>query len=87
MNDVNQEILQIVHKAWQEILNVESVDLSKDYMAHGFHSVFIFQIISQLNEKLHVSITMREFIENQSILKLTSLVQKKGCIANESHDC
>jgi len=77
VNDEKQEIAHKIHQVWQEILGIESIEFSKDYLAHGFHSVFIFQIIRQLNEEFHVSITMREFIENQSISKLASLVQEK----------
>lgn len=66
-----------IRQIWCEVLRVTQVEEEVDYMALGFHSVFMLQILSKINECFGTSVTIPEFAQHQSIKSLAKLVDDR----------
>jgi amino acid adenylation domain-containing protein len=72
----NHYIRNIVSKSWAKILNHKDIDIDENFILLGGNSVHIPQIITELNKTLNARLTMRVFMENQTIRKLTEKIEK-----------
>ena len=77
-SEVNQNyhIQNIVFKTWAKILNHKDINVDENFILLGGNSVHIPQIIIELNKTLNARLTMRTFIENQTIRKLSKKIEK-----------
>jgi hypothetical protein len=72
--DNNAEIQDIVLKVWSQILNKSSIDVDENFIILGGNSIHIPQIVAELNIILNARLTIRTFMENQTIRKLSNKI-------------
>ncbi len=72
-NQVEQDLVEI----WKEILGIDNVGITDNFIELGGHSMKMARMIYQIQEKLEIHISFKEILENQTIKELAGLIQKK----------
>ena len=67
---------------WQEVLEVEKVGLLDNFFELGGHSLLATQIISRINQELHVQVVLSKLLVEPNIKALAELID--GADATES---
>jgi len=71
---IEDEILNI----WRKVLNNAEIDIKSDFTMLGGNSIHIPEIIYKINKKFNANITLRKFMENQTIEKLSKLIKEQA---------
>lgn len=71
------KIEESVHSIWSEILGVNKIDLDDDFFLVGGHSLLGVKLISILEKKFNVSLSLLALFQHPSIRALSTLIEKK----------
>lgn len=73
-----------VRQIWKAMIGGENIGLDEDFTDLGGHSLLALQINNRIKETLKVEISLKEFLENPTIRKVSNLVKTKGGFADQS---
>ncbi|KZN66281.1 non-ribosomal peptide synthetase [Pseudoalteromonas luteoviolacea] len=60
---------------WQEVFGIDRIGVEDNFLSLGGHSLLATNLISQIQKKWHVDITMRDFFTNHTIRKLAKVIE------------
>jgi amino acid adenylation domain-containing protein len=60
---------------WQQVLKIDRVSTDASFFALGGHSLLIPQAIMSINHRFNTKITIRDFIENITVKKLSLFIE------------
>lgn len=67
-------LVDMISKIWKDVLAIGDFSLDDSFIMLGGNSIHVPQIISKLNKLLNQRLTMRSFIENQTVNKLAQFI-------------
>lgn len=65
----------LMANVWKKTLRLDKVSIEASFFALGGHSLLIPQIIVELNTHFDVKLTIRDFIQNLTIEKLSKIIE------------
>ncbi len=72
-----------VHQIWCSVLHKESLSIDDDFFEQGGHSLLAIQIITRVQERLSIKLTIRTLFEYPTIQSLSNEVDR---LANKNSD-
>lgn len=68
-------VAQVLLNAWQELLNIDSIGLEDDFFELGGYSLLALKLVTRLEERLKIDITMRDVFENPTFARLLEIIE------------
>jgi len=65
-----------VASIWQEVLEIPKIGSQDDFLALGGDSIRAFQILTRLNERYKLSLTIRDLFDTPTVADLAALIEK-----------
>jgi amino acid adenylation domain-containing protein len=84
--DFPDSIAQVLMSAWQELLNIDSIGLDDDFFELGGYSLLAFKLVTRLEERLMIDVTMRDVFENPVFASLLEILKQRRIIG-AAEDC
>jgi amino acid adenylation domain-containing protein len=70
-------IERIIVAAWAKVLGQPHIDASSNFFALGGHSLLAIQCLSQLRDKLPVSLSLSDFFEHATVAQQAALIARR----------
>ncbi len=71
---------------WKEILNTEIIGAEDNFFELGGHSLYATMLISRINEKFHVRLSLKTIFEKQILNKIAFEIDQQNSIGEPSED-
>ena len=71
----SNDLEKLIQSIWQEVLELSNISVKDNFFILGGNSLTIPKIITVLNKKFQVNITIRDFILHSTISELSSFMQ------------
>lgn len=72
-NDIQSRLLKI----WNSVLKIDTITLTDSFYMIGGHSLLIPPIVASINSEFATQMTIRDFIPNNTLLKLSKYIESK----------
>lgn len=83
--DCSDSVAQVLISAWRELLNINSIGLGDDFFELGGYSLLALKLVTRLEERLMIDITMRDVFENPVFASLLKLLKQRLAIGTEEN--
>jgi amino acid adenylation domain-containing protein len=70
------EVEATIFRLWKEALKIETLGIHDNFFEIGGHSLLAIQIITDIQNYLGVTISIRQFFENATVADLAAIVQE-----------
>jgi acyl transferase domain-containing protein/acyl carrier protein len=81
--EANTEIEKILGGIWQRLLGFERIGIEDDFFELGGHSLLAVQVISELEEKTGIKLSLTDFFEHPIILEIAVKADDKTTIETD----
>ncbi len=71
------EIEEAIAEIWQEVMQKDSISMVTPFLELGGNSLLAIRIISRINENLYLSLKVTSIFENDTIRKLSKVIEVK----------
>jgi amino acid adenylation domain-containing protein/non-ribosomal peptide synthase protein (TIGR01720 family) len=78
-NDTEEKLVII----WQEVLKVDKIGITDNFLELGGHSLLIVKIINKIKKELKLDVSIKTFFENPTIVSLSKQLKEGQYIAIE----
>ena len=80
-----ETILDTLLRIWKTMFGIDNITAHDNFFDIGGHSLLALQIITRIKEELHQNISLKTFLENQTIIGLCSIIERTSVSdANEN---
>lgn len=81
--EASTEIEKILGGIWQRLLGFNSIGIEDDFFELGGHSLLAVQVISELEEKTGIKLSLTDFFEHPIILEIAIKADEKTAIETD----
>jgi acyl carrier protein len=81
--EANTAIEKILGGIWQRLLGFERIGIEDDFFELGGHSLLAVQVISELEEKTGIKLSLTDFFEHPIILEIAAKADEKTAIETD----
>ncbi|WP_160670940.1 non-ribosomal peptide synthetase [Clostridium sp. C8-1-8] len=67
-----------IKNIWLDVLGFEDIDVNEDFFNLGGNSIIAIKILNLIQQRLKVSVSINEFVNNRSIKALTKFLESSG---------
>ncbi len=85
----NKTLINELKEILSELLDIEvnKIDERKSLDVYGINSIIVFKMINSIEDKYGVRITIREFLENYSLNKISELIEISSKDTEKTYIC
>lgn len=70
----NEEKILKIKQIWQEIINLEEINIDDDFFSLGGNSIHGMVIIAEINNYFHCAISINNLFANPTITQLANII-------------
>jgi len=68
------EMEKKVAAIWEEVLGVERIGITDDFIERGGHSLLVISVISKIHQEFNVELQLRDVFDNPTVKQLSRLI-------------
>ena len=74
LSEAKTPVQKWLKETWEKVIGINDIGVDDSFFMVGGNSLHVPQIVSQINAKYFTELTIRNFIENATILELSNLI-------------